>query len=195
KHVIETREPLLINEDMNAAAEQYGNPLVLSGEPVKSCIFVPLVSAGKANGVVSLQNLDREFAFSESDLNLLLTLRGSLRLALENARLVQATRQRVAELGTVNSVGAALATQLELDALIELVGERVRETFDADIAYVALHDEDAGRIDFVYYYESGERRPEPALRYGEGLTSRILAAREPLLLNREEDPERRRALG
>jgi PAS domain S-box-containing protein len=195
KHVIETREPLLINEDMDAAAEQYGNPLVLSGEPVKSCIFVPLVSAGKANGVVSLQNLDREFAFSESDLNLLLTLSGSLSVALENARLVQATRQRVAELGTVNSVGAALATQLELDALIELVGERVRETFDADIAYVALHDEDAGEIDFVYYYESGERRPEPPLRYGEGLTSQILVAREPLLFNREEDSEGRGAVG
>src|SRR5262249_52782965 len=195
KHVIETREPLLINEDMSAAAEQYGNPLVLSGEPVKSCIFVPLVSAGKANGVVSLQNLDREFAFSESDLNLLLTLSGSLSVALENARLVQATRQRVAELGTVNSVGAALATQLELDALIELVGGRARETSDADIAYVAPHNGDAGRIDFVYYYESGERRPEPPLRYGEGLTSQILVAREPLLFNREEDSEGRGAVG
>jgi PAS domain S-box-containing protein len=71
----------------------------------------------------------------------------------------------------------------------------VRETFDADIAYVALHDEAAGTIDFVYYHESGERRPEPAMTYGEGLTSQILQSREPLLLNREEQYEGRRLLG
>ena len=81
---------------------------------------------------------------------------GSLGVALENAQLIHETRQRVAELGTVNSVGQALASQLDLDALIDLVGERVRETFDADIAYVALHDEGPGLIEFPYNWELGE---------------------------------------
>ena len=44
----------------------------------------------------------------------------------------------------------------------------MRQTFAADIAYVALHDEAAGRIEFAYYYESGERRPEAPMEYGEG---------------------------
>src|SRR6202007_2170746 len=82
------------------------------------------------------------------------------------------------------SIGRALSSQLDLDALIERVGEEGRETFDADIAYVALHDRQSGLIDFTYYYEAGERSvPEP-IAYGEGLTSRILESREPLLLNR-----------
>jgi PAS domain S-box-containing protein len=188
KHVVETREPLMLNEDLDAASERYGNPRVLHGEPARSCLFVPLVAGGSAIGVVSLQNLDRENAFTNADLSVLTTLAGSLTVALENARLVEETRQRVAELATVNSVGQALASQLELEALIELVGERVRETFEADIAYVALHDEAAGQIDFVYYYEPGEENPEP-LPYGEGLTSQILDTREPLLLNRQEHYE------
>ncbi len=57
---------------------------------------------------------------------------------------------------------------------------RCVETFEADIAYVALHDETAGRIEFAYYYESGERRSEAPMEYGEGLTSQILDSREPL---------------
>ena len=118
---------------------------------------------------------------------------GSVSVALENARLVNETRQRVSELGTVNSVGQALSSELELDGLIELVGERVRETFDADIAYVALHDEATGKIDFPYYYESGERHAETPLEYGEGLTSQILSSREPLLLNRREQLEEAQA--
>jgi PAS domain S-box-containing protein len=195
KHVMDTGEPLLVNEKWKEESERYGNPLILAGEMPRSAIFVPLTVGGRPTGVISLQNVDREFAFTESDQRLLVTLAGSVSVALDNARLVHETRQRVTELATVNSVGRALASQLELDALIELVGERVRETFDADIAYVALHDEPAGRIDFVYYYETGERRAEPPLAYGKGLTSEILDAGEPLLLNREEQHEGRASVG
>ena len=86
----------------------------------------------------------------------------------------------------MNSVGQALATQLDLDALIDLVGERVRETFDADIAYVALHDEAAGVIEFPYNWELGEHIDEPPMAFGEGLTSQIIESGEPLLLNTAE---------
>jgi PAS domain S-box-containing protein len=194
KHVLETREPLLIREDIEAEAERYGSR-ILAGEWPKSVLFVPLVAGGKATGVISLQNVDREHAFGETDQQLLTTLAGSLSVALENARLVHETRQRVSELATVNSVGQALSSQLDLDALIELVGEQVRETFDADIAYVALHDQTSGRIDFPYYWETGERRPETPLEFGEGITSQILRSREPLLRNRREQHDEQQSVG
>ncbi len=191
KHVMATREPLMIEAVTPELLASYGNPPVLSGDASKSGLFVPLVLGGRATGVISLQNVDRTHAFGENDQRLLTTLAGSLSVALDNARLVHETRQRVAELATVNSVGQALSSQLDLDALIELVGEQVRETFDADIAYVALHDEPSGRIEFVYNYESGQRSKPEALTYGEGLTSRILESREPLLLNRSQQFEER----
>ncbi len=194
KHVLETREPLLLAENLDAESERYGSSVV-AGERPKSVLFVPLVGGGKAAGVISLQNIDREHAFDEDDQRLLTTLAGSLTVALENARLVQETRQRVGELATVNSVGQALSSQLDPDALIELVGEQVRQTFGADIAYVALHDEAAGRIEFAYYYESGERRSEAPMEYGEGLTTQILDSREPLLLNRREQHDELVSLG
>jgi PAS domain S-box-containing protein len=195
KHVMETREPLMIEEVTPEVLERYGNPLVLTGEPAESLLLVPLVVGGRATGVISLQNVDRTHAFGEDDLRLLTTLAGSLSVALDNARLVHETRQRVAELATVNRVGQALSSQLDLDALIELVGEQLRETFEADIAYVALHDQPSGQIDFAYYYESGERIEQAPLTYGEGLTSRILESREPLLLNRSPQFEENEPVG
>jgi PAS domain S-box-containing protein len=183
RHVMETRQPLMLDEVTPEVADRYGNPHVLSGEPIKSGLFVPLLLGGRATGVVSLQNVDRTHAFGDDDERLLTSLAGSLSAALQNARLVQETRQRVAELATVNRVGQALSSQLDLDALIELVGEQVRETFEADIAYVALHDRPTGRIDFPYYHESGERRQELPLTYGEGVTTRILQSREPMVLS------------
>ena len=71
---------------------------MLLGESPKSTVFVPLVVGAKATGLISLQNLDREHAFSDADVRLLDTLAGSLTVALENARLFEETRQRSAEL-------------------------------------------------------------------------------------------------
>ncbi len=96
-------------------------------------IFVPLIVGGEATGRISLQNLDREHAFSESDVRLLATLAGSLSVALENARLFEETRQRNAELALINDVQRGLAENLEMQAMYDLVGDRLQEIFDAQV--------------------------------------------------------------
>jgi len=184
--VVGTREPVVVNEDLAARSLEVGQPPVLSGEMPKSAVFVPLVVGDRATGLISLQNIDREHAFSEADVRLLTTLAGSLSVALENARLFEETRRRAGELAMVNSVGQALADQLDLDALIERLGDQLRDLFGADIVYVALHDKATDMIEFAYYIEDGQRGGSAPLRFGEGLTSRILRERKPLLLNRTE---------
>jgi signal transduction histidine kinase/DNA-binding response OmpR family regulator len=184
---VETRAPVLVNEDLPARSAEVGQPAVLSGEIPKAAVFVPLLVGDRATGLISLQNLDREHAFSEADVRLLATLAGSLSVALENARLFEETRQRAAELAVVNGIGQALAEQLDLDALIGRLGDQLREVFTADIVYVALLDEATDMIEFPYYSEDGVRDlNRSAMQYGQGLTSRILQLREPLLLNRAE---------
>jgi GAF domain-containing protein/DNA-binding response OmpR family regulator len=182
--VLETREPVVINEDVERRAVEAGQPAVIQGEPPRSEVFVPLIVGGQATGVVSLQNLDREHAFRDADVRLVTTLVGNLSVALENARLFEETGRRAAELAVVNNIGQALADQLDLDALIERLGDELRDVFSADLVYVALHDRATDMIEFAYYSEHGERRANPAMRFGEGLTSKILQTREPLLLNR-----------
>jgi GAF domain-containing protein/DNA-binding response OmpR family regulator len=188
RHVIETRKPLLFNRDVADRVQALGQaPGMTAGEQPLSAVWVPLVVGDETRGVISLQNLDREDAFSDSDVELLTTLAASLSVALENVRLIDETRQRLAELATINQVGQALASQLDLDALLELVGEEMRTTFDADICYVAIHNVPAGRIEFPYFYESGARGTQEPFAFGEGLTSRIITERQPLLLNRDAD--------
>jgi signal transduction histidine kinase/DNA-binding response OmpR family regulator len=191
KIALETREPVVINEDMERRCAEAGNPIAIAGEPSKSSLFVPLLVGSRGTGVISLHNLDREHAFSDADIQLLTTIAGSLSVALESARLFEETKQRAAELATVNDVGQALAAQLDLDALIRRLGDQLRELFSADIVYIALHDRVIDMIEFAYYNEHGEPRGQnQPLRYGEGLTSRILQTREPLLLNRETEFDR-----
>ena len=125
KHVMETREPLHDGEMHAGGRRPYENPEAVVGEPSNgSALFQPLVLGGRATGVISLQNLDREHAFDAADLRLLATIAGSLGVALENARLVHETRQRNAELALINSVQAAIAGELDPQAIYDLVGER-----------------------------------------------------------------------
>ncbi len=195
RHVVETGQALLV-DDFAAMAGEYDNPLVISGEPAKSAMFAPLTVGERVEGVVSLQNLDRTGAFDDADLRLLTTLGASLSVALQNARLVAETRQRVTELGTVNRIGQAVAEQLDLAALIELVGEQVRDAFGADIAYVALVNEETDSAEFAYYFEQGVQEPQVPLPRGTGLTWQIIDERQALLLSRSEaDFMNRHAIG
>ena len=197
KHILDTRQYLLINENMAELAQQHGNPLVLRGEPAKSVLYVPMIVGNEAKGVISLQNLDREHAFDDSDVRLLQTLANSMSVALENARLfdetqhlLKETEQRAAELATINTVSTALAGELDLGTLIELIGEQVRHIFRANIVYVALLNEKSNTINFPYTF--GETLTP--LPYGQGLTSKIIETGKPLLINQDID-KRRSELG
>ncbi|MDP8956890.1 MAG: response regulator [Actinomycetota bacterium] len=107
KHVIETQQPLLIERDAERRAHQFGQPAAIQGEPSKSLLFVPLMIAGEARGVISVQNLDREYAFTSSDVNLLTTLASTLSVALDRARLVEEAKEARAAAEQANEAKSA----------------------------------------------------------------------------------------
>ena len=119
--------------------ERYGNPYVLSGEPALSALV--RAADRRRHGdrrSISLQNLDRSTRSPRPTCGCSTTLAGSLSVALENARLVHETRQRNAELALINSVQDALAGELELQAIYDLVGDKIQEVFDAQVVDIAI---------------------------------------------------------
>ncbi len=93
-HVLRTGETVVVNEKLVEAAKQYGSTHLLHGtEPPKSIVFVPLVAGDAARGLIVLTDMDREHAFSDSDIRLLQTLANSMSVALENARLFDETQR------------------------------------------------------------------------------------------------------
>src|SRR5438445_38856 len=176
----------MIEETTPEVLERYGNPAVFGGEPAKSALFVPLATGGKASGVISLQNVDREHAFTESDQRLLTTLAGSLSVALENARLVHETRQRNAELGLINSVQEAIAGELEPQAIYDAVGDKIRDVFDAQVVSIRTLDEASGLLHFPYAIERGQRMSaEPISPIG--FSKHVLETRKTLLISENMD--------
>jgi GAF domain-containing protein/CheY-like chemotaxis protein len=187
KQLIETKKPIHINKDYIETAKKFGGTGVTTGKPPKSAVFVPMIVGDVVTGSISLQNVDRENAFSESNLRLLTTLTNSMSVALENARLFNETthllsdaKQRASELSTVNNVSKALASQLNPTELIQFVGDQLRDLFKANIVYLALFDKKTKVIHFPYQY-GDDMMP---MKLGEGLTSKIILTGEPLLINK-----------
>ncbi len=189
KHVMESRLPLVINENTIAAAERYGNPMSISGEIPKSDLFVPMIVGSEAKGVISLQNLDREHAFSESDVRLLQTLANSMSVALENARLfdetqrlLKETEQRNAELAIINSVQEGLVAKMDMQGIYDLVGNKIQEIFDAQVVSIGLHDPAKNEIQFAYIIERGVRFPYDQMPVI-GFRKHVLETRQFILIN------------
>ena len=72
KHIIKSGELLWHNENVEKAIREYNNE-VLIGEIPKSQVYAPMIAKGIVKGIISLQNLDEEHAFSTSDISLLST--------------------------------------------------------------------------------------------------------------------------
>ena len=179
-HVIGTREMLVVQEDLGTAMVNYGAATIPGTQSAeKSAVWVPLVWGDKGRGLVNITNYDRENADSESEIRLLQTLVGTMSVALQNAGLFEEIQQRAAELDTVNTVSQQLSGKLDVDALIQLVGDQITNVFKADIAYVALLDR--ARSIITFNYQHGETTdPIP---FGAGLTSQIIRTGEALILN------------
>ncbi|HEU5052770.1 MAG TPA: GAF domain-containing protein, partial [Hanamia sp.] len=188
KELISTKKSVLINEDFMDVAQKKKGISFSVGEPPKSVLFVPMIVGDMVKGSVSLQNVDRENAFSDSDLRLLTTLTNSMSVALENARLFDETnqllaqaKQRASELATVNNISKALSSKLNPSDLIQLVGDQLRDLFKANIVYLALLNKKSKIIEFPYQF--GDNMAP--MKLGEGLTSNIILKGDPLLINKD----------
>ena len=197
---IDHREPLLLNDVATEASkyipayEHTGGKLEDGSEaqPPASMIYLPLIAQERVLGVLSIQSFKKN-AYTEQHLSLLANLAAYTTIALDNANAYQLinereheVRERASELITVNRITQALATQLDKDRLIQLVGDQVRDVFHAPIAYVSLLDRATMMLHFPYTF--GEEAPSRP--FGTGLTSQIIRTGQPLLIN--EDMERTR---
>src|SRR5688572_2287284 len=164
EHLIETKQKILINEKFTEAGTKFGMTVLPGTEHPKSLLFVPLILGDKVKSYVSLQNVDKEHAFSDGDVRLLETLANSMSVALENARLfdetsrlLKETEQRTAELAVINSVQEGLAKELDMNGIYNLIGDRVQNLFNAQAVIIASFDLENKIEHFNYVFEDGQK--------------------------------------
>ena len=150
------------------AAEVAAVTPVPGTESSLSSLEVPIFGGDKLLGSILVESFEREHAFGEADLRLLQTVGAGMGVALENARLfdetqrlLKETEQRATELAVINSVQEGMAAELNFQAIIDLVGDKLCELFHSIDMGIVWVDEPAGLMHFRYSREHGQRQQLP----------------------------------
>lgn len=88
--------------------------------------------------------------------------------------------KRIADLQAVHGISETLNQKSDLQKLIHDTGEQIRLAFKANNVLIAIHDPITNLIHFPYDYEDGVPRKSIPIRYGEGMTTKIMEMKKPL---------------
>jgi signal transduction histidine kinase len=124
-----------------------------SHPPMSTFLGVPIMMRNIAYGNFYLTEKANGEDFTSEDEEMVSLLAAQAAVAIENARLYDATTQWSKQLESLNEVGNALATETDLGRLLDLVARRLRELLDARLVAVMLP---AGEDELRFAAVSGE---------------------------------------
>ena len=114
---------------------------------MRTFLGVPILLRGVAYGNLYLTEKARGEEFTEEDEELTMLLAAQAAVAIENARLYEATTRWSRQLASLMEVGNAVSSELELPRLLDLVARRLRELIDARLVAIALRAGEHVRVE------------------------------------------------
>ncbi|HRH89040.1 MAG TPA: GAF domain-containing protein, partial [Rubrivivax sp.] len=134
----------------------------------RSCVVAPLIAQRRLLGYLyaDIEGVFGRFADSDRDLLALLATQAAVALAnlrasegLE-AKVAERTallEQRAGELAVINTIQQGVAQSLDFGAIVELVGDKLREVFHSGSIHISWVDEASGEVRTPYACEQGRR--------------------------------------
>jgi signal transduction histidine kinase len=106
--------------------------------PMTTFLGLPIVLRGVAYGNLYLTEKRDGLEFTAEDEELTRLLAAQAAVAIENARLYESSTRWLRQLESLNEIGNALASELELKPLLAIVARRLQELVDARLVLIAL---------------------------------------------------------
>jgi sigma-B regulation protein RsbU (phosphoserine phosphatase) len=129
-----TRQPMLLNDV--STSEHY----VAANPDVRSELTVPLIAKNRLIGVIDLESEEAGY-FRPEHLRLLTVTASRIAQAIENARLYARVTRQAQTLEVLNEIAVELASILDLNPLLERVGQLLRRLIDYQMFTIMLLDE------------------------------------------------------
>src|SRR5215213_58745 len=151
-------------------------------------IVVPLKSEKETIGALSVQSYTDGIIYDAQDVELLTFVAQHISTALTRARAIEETRQRNTELQIINSIQQGLAAELDFQAIVDLVGNKLRQVFHTPNLNITWYDEKSNLIHYLYIYEHGKPvTVDPQPPRPDGIFETLIRTRQPIVLNTIEE--------
>ncbi len=177
-HVAVTHEPLIIPNYQKWAgrSSQYAH------DTVQSVMVAPLLIGQRLVGAIASVHSDPSRQFGEMDLRLLELFGPQAAIAIENARLFAAERRRSDEQKALLDTMTDLASEIELENVLQRVLERAVTLLDVTGGELAIFDEARGDLAIVASQNIGTDAVGMRMALGEGAMGHVAESHEPLII-------------
>ncbi len=180
EHVIRTGRPLLIRSEVEKVRAKLG--CVAPPLPAKCLAMVPIVMYDKPAGVMAAINHEREFMYSDRDIEVLTTAAGQVAVAMENARLFSEEQRRARYLAFLNNVSkTAISSQHAEPLLAEIVSE-IQKNFRFDHIGIGILDYATKDIEIKAEAGTSVQALGRRVSLGTGIMGRVARSNEMALI-------------
>ena len=144
-------------------------------------VDVPLMVDGAPIGVLVVESSEPD-AFGAFDFEILSAAADQAAIAIARARLLAQERRRADEHAALLDSMAALAGDLELSRVLQVVLQRAVTLLGVTGGEVALFDEAKGELEVLASANIGKDSTGTRLKIGEGAMGQVAQTREPLII-------------
>lgn len=143
-----TRQAILLNDVSTS-------PVYIAANPdVRSELAVPLIAKNRLIGVIDLES-EKAGYFRPEHLHLLTLTASRIAQAIENARLYARVSRQAQTLTVLNEISAELSSILDLDPLLERIGQLLRRLIDYQMFSIMLLDDKGETLITRYAWRFG----------------------------------------
>ena len=135
--VVQHGKPAIVND---VSADPRFSYFPKDAEQVSSLMSVPLIVKGKTIGALSIGSAEAK-VFTHEDESLLMTLASQAAIVLENARLYDQVRRRLAEQKVLYRMAQHLASTLDVSTALRFIINHLSTFFHAKFGSIRLLDE------------------------------------------------------
>ena len=172
--VAQQRRAILVNDV--SKAENYIN----ANPQVRSELAVPLIVKNRLIGVIDIQSEQIDY-FSSEHLHLLELTASRISQAIENARLYTRVARQAQTLEVLNEISRELTSILDVDELLERIGQLLRRIIDFQMFSIWLVNEHERVLENQFALRFGERfYPAETIPLDRGLVGAAIASHRPV---------------
>ena len=166
------------------------DPMRRAAKALRSEIAAPIKSGERFIGVLDVQS-DGVDAFDDTYRLAIDSLVVQAAMAIEHARSFEEAHSRADELLVLNELGQALTAQLSVQEVLEEAYRQTSRLVDTSNFFIALYDPDKHELSIEISHSTLEDEGHlDTFSADEGLSGRVLRARQPLLVDDDRRSDR-----
>jgi PAS domain S-box-containing protein len=182
----DVRAVLRLGEGLSGRVAQTGEPMsiadysrwegraeLFADGPPRRVVGVPIKVGERVIGVINVTDDTKTGEFSDDEIRLLMLFANQAAIAIENARLWDATRRRLTELEAVSRISTSLRAAQTLDELLPILVNETLAILDASAAAVWLYDPAQGELHQAVQTGFGETLE--TIKPGEGIAGKVFS--------------------